>query len=142
MRKANIFVRDILAGRLEETETGYRFTYDSNYLEQPDAEPVSLTLPIRKQPYDSNILHPFFDGLIPEGWLLDVALRNNDISQLDRMGLLLLCKVDSATATIEQVQDLTCSMDVPAFNVRITELEYQYLNHSMPSIGKWQMKTN
>lgn len=53
-----------------------------------------------------------------------------------------LGKVDSAAATIEQVQDLTGSIDVPAFNVRITELEYQYLDHSMPSIGKWHMKTN
>ena len=106
MRKANIFVRDILAGRLEETETGYRFTYDSRYLEQPDAEPVSLTLPLRKQPYDSHILHPFFDGLIPEGWLLDVALRNSDISQLDRMGLLLLCCKDCIGAvSVQPVED-------------------------------------
>lgn len=94
MRKADIFVRDLLAGHLEEIETGYRFTYDSHYLERMDAEPVSLTMPLREQPYDSNILHPFFDGLIPEGWLLDVALRNSDISQLDRMGLLLLCCKD------------------------------------------------
>jgi len=102
MRKADIFVRDLLAGRLEETETGYRFTYDSRYLEQTDAEPVSLTLPLREQPYDSNILHPFFDGLIPEGWLLDVALRNSDISQLDRMGLLLLCCKDCIGAVSVQ----------------------------------------
>ncbi len=91
MRKADIYVRDLLVGRLEETETRYRFTYDSRYLEKADAEPVSLTLPLREQSYDNNILHPFFGGLIPEGWLLDVALRNNDISQLDQMGLLLLC---------------------------------------------------
>lgn len=36
-------------------------------------------------------LFTFFDGLIPEGWLLDVALRKTDISVLDRMSLLLLC---------------------------------------------------
>ena len=70
---------------------GYRFTYDRQYLDLAEAEPISLTMPLREPPYDSNILHPFFDGLIPEGWLLDVALRNSDISQLDRMGLLLLC---------------------------------------------------
>ena len=94
MRKANIFVRDILAGRLEETETGYRFTYDSNYLASSAAEPVSLTLPLSSQPYESRVLFPFFDGLIPEGWLLDVAIRNTDISILDRMSLLLLCCKD------------------------------------------------
>ena len=102
MRKANIFFRDSLAGILEEIDTGYRFTYDSQYLEQPTSEPVSLTMPLREQPYDSNILHPFFDGLIPEGWLLDVALRNSDISQLDRMGLLLLCCKDCIGAVSVQ----------------------------------------
>ena len=94
MRKANIYVRDLLAGRLEETETGYRFTYDSRYLEKTDAEPVSLTLPLREQPYDSNILHPFFDGLIPEGWLLDIASSSWKIDPRDRMSLLIACCKD------------------------------------------------
>ena len=54
-------------------------------------ETISLTLPLQKEAYRSPVLFPFFDGLIPEGWLLDVALRNMDISVLDRMSLLLLC---------------------------------------------------
>ena len=91
MRKADIYYKDTLAGRLEETDTGYRFAYNQEYLQKEDARPISLTMPLTDKPYDSNILHPFFDGLIPEGWLLDVALRNSDVSQLDRMGLLLLC---------------------------------------------------
>lgn len=102
MRKADIYFRDYFAGILEETDTGYRFTYDSHYLELPSAEPVSMTMPLREEPYDNNILHPFFDGLIPEGWLLDVALRNSDISQLDRMGLLLLCCKDCIGAVSVQ----------------------------------------
>ena len=64
------------------------------YLASENAKPVSLTLPLQHQPYRSNVLFPFFDGLIPEGWLLDVALRNTDISVLDRMSLLLLCCSD------------------------------------------------
>ncbi len=91
MRKADIYYKEHLAGRLEETDTGYRFAYDKTYLQSVDARPISLTMPLTDKPYDSNILHPFFDGLIPEGWLLDVALRNSDVSSLDRMGLLLLC---------------------------------------------------
>jgi len=102
MRKADIYFNNVLAGRLEETDRGYCFTYDSGYLERADAEPVSLTMPLCGQPYESNILHPFFDGLIPEGWLLDVALRNSDISQLDRMGLLLLCCKDCIGAVSVQ----------------------------------------
>ncbi|MCW3081692.1 HipA N-terminal domain-containing protein [Segetibacter sp.] len=39
--------------------------------------PVSLTLPLKDQPYTSNVMFPFFDGLIPEGWLLDIADKQN-----------------------------------------------------------------
>ena len=37
---------------------------------------VSLTLPLRQEPYETTILFPFLDGLIPEGWLLGVVSRN------------------------------------------------------------------
>lgn len=53
-----------------------------------------MALPLSEKPYKSPVLFPFFDGLIPEGWLLDVALRNTDISELDRFSLLLLCCKD------------------------------------------------
>ena len=53
-----------------------------------------MTLPLQEEAYTSPVLFPFFDGLIPEGWLLDVALRNTDISILDRMALLLTCCKD------------------------------------------------
>ena len=41
-----------------------------------------------------NVLYNIFDLLIPEGWIQDVALRNTDKSELDRMSLLLLCCSD------------------------------------------------
>jgi HipA-like protein len=47
---------------------------------QPDARPVSLTLPIREAPYLSRVLFPFFDGLIPEGWLLDIAEKTGNLT--------------------------------------------------------------
>ena len=94
MKKALIYFRDILAGRLAETEDGYEFQYETTYLARPQAEPISLTLPLREEAFQSPLLFPFFDGLIPEGWLLDVAMRNTDISILDRMSLLLLCCKD------------------------------------------------
>lgn len=94
MKKALVYFRDILAGRLSETEDGYEFRYEATYLARPQAESISLTLPLREEAYQSHVLFPFFDGLIPEGWLLDVAIRNTDISILDRMSLLLLCCKD------------------------------------------------
>ena len=91
MRQAEIYRKDVLAGILTEDGGEYRFCYESSYLEREDALPISLTMPLQEEAYVSPVLFPFFDGLIPEGWLLDVVLRNTDISILDRMSLLLLC---------------------------------------------------
>ena len=91
MRQAEIYRKGILSGTLTEDGGEYRFCYDEVYLTREDAQPVSLTLPLQAETFVSPVLFPFFDGLIPEGWLLDVALRNTDISILDRMSLLLLC---------------------------------------------------
>lgn len=91
MRQAKIYCKDKFAGILTEDDGEYRFVYDKGYLNQEDAQSISLTLPMQEEPFVSLVLFPFFDGLIPEGWLLDVALRNTDISILDRMSLLLLC---------------------------------------------------
>ncbi|MBR5437112.1 MAG: HipA N-terminal domain-containing protein [Muribaculaceae bacterium] len=91
MRQADIYRKDILAGILTEDGGEYCFRYDEKYLVREDKQPISLTLPLQSEAFVSPVLFPFFDGLIPEGWLLDVALRNTDISILDRMSLLLLC---------------------------------------------------
>lgn len=94
MRQAKIFRKSTLAGILTEDDGEYTFRYEEAYLVSPDSEAISLTLPLQSEAYCSPVLFPFFDGLIPEGWLLDVALRNTDISILDRMSLLLLCCKD------------------------------------------------
>lgn len=94
MRKAEIKINDITAGWLTEDEQGYHFEYAPDYLKMEKAITVSLTLPLRDKPYHSSILFSFFDGLIPEGWLLDIAQRNWKLNPRDRMGLLLACCKD------------------------------------------------
>ena len=90
MRQAHIFYKD----QLTENDAGYEFRYFLEYLSMETARAVSLTLPLQEEAYTSPVLFPFFDGLIPEGWLLDVVLRNTDISILDRISLLLTCCKD------------------------------------------------
>ena len=91
MRQAEVHMHGQVAGHLKQDEQGYTFAYTPDYLAIDTAEPVSLTLPLREQPYVERVLFPFFDGLIPEGWLLDVAERNWKLNVRDRMGLLLAC---------------------------------------------------
>jgi serine/threonine-protein kinase HipA len=94
MRKAEIKINEITAGILFQNEVGYQFIYDHSYLNSENAMPVSLTLPLQTSPFNSNVLFPFFDGLIPEGWLLDIAENNWKLNPRDRMGLLLACCKD------------------------------------------------
>lgn len=94
MKAGAVYIEDTLVGQIREEITGYSFTYDANYLKSDNAEPISLTLPLTTEPYYSKVMIPFFDGLIPEGWLLDIAERNWKINQRDRMSLLLACCKD------------------------------------------------
>ena|ERR1017187_6603422 len=91
MRKAEIKYNEQTAGRLTHDENGYHFVYDTDYLKLEKPEPVSLTLPIQQEQFTGKTLFPFFDGLIPEGWLLEVAEQNWKLDPRDRMGLLLAC---------------------------------------------------
>lgn len=92
-RTAYVYVRDTFAGLLRETDFGYLFEYDKNYIENPETPSVSLTLLKRSEPYTSATLFSFFDGLIPEGLLLNIVTQNWKINPNDRFALLLVaCK--------------------------------------------------
>lgn len=64
-RTAYVYVRNIFAGELSETDFGYSFVYDEEYLQKENATAVSLTLPLSKNEYKSKTLFPFFDVLAP-----------------------------------------------------------------------------
>ncbi len=102
-RTAYIYVRNTFAGELKETDAGYMFTYDSEYLADLSTSPVSLTMPLRSEAYTSVTLFSFFDGLIPEGWLLNIVSRNWKIDTKDRFGLLLVaCKESIGTVSVRE----------------------------------------
>lgn len=104
-RTAYVYVRDSFAGTLRETDEGYVFQYDPLYLSDPDATAVSLTLPRQEAPFLSKTLFAFFDGLIPEGWLLNLVSHNWKIDQRDRFGLLLVaCKDCIGAVSIREVK--------------------------------------
>lgn len=88
-RTGYVYVQGILAGAIKETDEGYTFSYDKEYLLRKDAVGISLTMPLTQEVYESTILFPFFDGLIPEGWLLNVVSHNWKINPNDRFGLML-----------------------------------------------------
>ena len=90
---------------MREIDSGYSFIYDDDYLilEKPLA--VSLTMPLQKEEYTSKTLFAFFDGLIPEGWLLNVVSHNWKIDRKDRFGILLVaCKDPVGNVRIKEAK--------------------------------------
>lgn len=57
-----------LAGHLERLKNSFKFVYDSQYLADSDNYPISCNLPLSEKEYISESLHPFFEGLSPQGW--------------------------------------------------------------------------
>ena len=98
-KRGIVFQRSLKAGVLEKSEEGFRFQYLPEYLSRPDAEAVSLTLPLRDEPYKSGKIFPYFVGLIPEGWLLDLTSRMLKIDPENVFDLLLRCCNDCIGAT-------------------------------------------
>ena len=95
MRSAKIYYKEYLAGILTETNEGdYVFIYDQDYIIRYPHQFLTFDMPVTNKPYVETRLHPFFEGLIPEGWLLEIASENWKINRNDRMGLLLACCKD------------------------------------------------
>jgi len=92
MRKGEVYYKDCLAGIILETDDGeYVFQYDKQYVKKHHNDFITFTMPVTEKPYIDKRLFSFFEGLIPEGWLLDIASENWKINRNDRMGLLLAC---------------------------------------------------
>lgn len=100
-KQAKVLYDGRFAATLSETDEGYTLLYDEEYLETANSKAISLTLPKQKKLYNSKTLFAFFDGLIPEGWLLDIATDHWKIKANDRFELLLsTCRDTLGAVTI------------------------------------------
>ena len=101
-RHARVLVRGSIAGRLSEADNGYEFSYEPSYLAQPQAQPVSLTLPLRAEPYRSEIIPPFFSGLLAEGSLATMQCRSLRVDEYDTFGRIIeTCRDTIGAVTVE-----------------------------------------
>lgn len=103
MRKAIIFVHDKRAGVLiEDSNSGYQFTYDDNY----EGEAVSLTMPLIAKNYSFIKFPSFFEGLLPEGIMLEGLLKIGKIDKNDYFSQLIATGNDLVGAvTVKEWQD-------------------------------------
>ena len=102
LRKAIVKFKDKRAGILEETDNGFKFTYDKDFLKKNIV--ISLSLPLREKSHESNTLFSFFTGLLPEGWYLDIVCKTLKIDEKDTFGILLAtCKDTIGAVSIEEI---------------------------------------
>jgi serine/threonine-protein kinase HipA len=101
-RKAKVLFKNELAGIIEETENGYRFTYNEEF--SNNRIPISVSLPLRAEPFESKVLFSFFEGLLPEGWYMDLVSSKLKIDKNDHFGLLsATCQDTIGAVSIEAV---------------------------------------
>lgn len=103
MRRAKVFVKGTEAGVLEEHQRGreYVFRYHEGY----KGNPVSLTMPVERREMRFDRFPPFFDGVLPEGMMLDGLLRQRKIDKDDLFSQLVAVGKDLVGAvTVEEMQ--------------------------------------
>lgn len=101
-RKAIVYSNNQKACVLEETAKGYKFTYEDDFIKKN--VPISVTLPLRSEPYESEDLFPFFQGLLPEGWYLEIVASTLKIDKEDDYGILLAtCKETIGAISIKEI---------------------------------------
>lgn len=87
MRRAIVRVNREAAGYLVQESPEGTFTFE--YLSEYRGSPVSLTMPVREEPYRFDRFPSFFDGLLPEGFQLEALLRAHKLDRTDFMGQIL-----------------------------------------------------
>lgn len=140
LTKANVYLRNELAGLLEKLPSGYfQFSYYDAWIKQKGI-PIGFAFPLRSAPVSSEILFPFFDNLIPEGWLLKSVEAIYKIDKNNRFALLLATGRETIGAI--KVVPLDSSSKEYSFQLKETaedskdEIEYEItfrcLNHVCP----------
>ena len=101
-RKALISVNKTPAAEFIELDKGFEINYFPSY----SGQPISLTLPVRKEKYIFEYFPAFFDGLLPEGIMLEVLLKKFKLDADDYFGQLLIVGSDLVGAvTVEEIKE-------------------------------------
>jgi serine/threonine-protein kinase HipA len=108
-KSAIVFYNDKPTGILTQEVGKYRFKYDETYLNGANNRPISITIPLRKEEYESSTLFPVFINMLSEGANKRIQCRMLKIDENDYFSLLL------ATTKVDSIGPITLKMiDEPA----------------------------
>jgi serine/threonine-protein kinase HipA len=69
-------------------DAAVRFAYHPAYVATPGAVPISLSLPLRDEPFGDREARPFFQNLLPENNQLEAVIAREGLARDDVAGLL------------------------------------------------------
>lgn len=100
MRQCEVYLHGIKVGLLTESDSrDFTFVYDKAYLLGDNCEAVSLTLPLRQEPYHSPYLFSVFSNMLSEGENRQIQSQLLRIDPEDDFGILLAtCQFDTIGA--------------------------------------------
>lgn len=99
-RSAQVYYNSKPSGILTKAGNTYRFAYDETYLNTPGSRPVSITMPLRKEVYESNVLFPVFVNMLSEGANKRIQCRMLRIDENDYFSLLLATTKDDSIGPV------------------------------------------
>jgi HipA-like protein len=99
-RSATVLYNGMPAGILMKAGSLYRFTYNEDYLGKPGSRPVSITLPLQPEPYESDELFPAFINMLSEGANKRMQCRLLKIDENDYFSLLMATAKDDSIGPI------------------------------------------
>ena len=92
-RTLDVYLRRNFVGQLIQDENGQlAFLYAGGWLNNPNAVPLSHSLPLRKEKFNRNECRGFFAGVLPDESKREIIAKNlgisarNDFAMLERIG--------------------------------------------------------
>ncbi len=93
MKRLLVYLNGERVGTLDENDSGLLgFQYAPEWMDRPEAMPLSRSLPLQSEPFRGKHARPFFAGVLPdEGPRQQIAAilgisKRNDFAMLKRMG--------------------------------------------------------
>jgi serine/threonine-protein kinase HipA len=103
MRQAKVYLHDQWVGVFTETDAQ---DYVFEYLDDYQGQAISLTIPVTQKIHRYKHFPAFFDGLLPEGVMLEGLLRQAKIDRNDYFSQLITVGQDLVGAvTVEAMHD-------------------------------------
>lgn len=101
MQPLYVLYDDLVVGLLTHTQSGrLTFQYETAWLENTNAFPVSVSMPLGSDLFQDNVTRPYFSGLLPEGPIRETVARKLGVSPRSDFKLLQCLGGDCAGALV------------------------------------------